>query len=61
MEISFEKTKLMTNSTSGINEDIKVNGQMLETVTSFKYMGSLHLTLIPSLRYCPGYHRQQQH
>ena len=37
MEISAEKTQLMTNSTSGINTEIKVNGQKLETVTSFKY------------------------
>ena len=41
MEISAQKTKLMTNSTSGINTEIKVNGQKLETVTSFKYLGSL--------------------
>ena len=27
MEISAEKTKLMTNNTSGIKKDIKVNGQ----------------------------------
>ena len=39
MEISAEKTKLMTNNTSGINTEIKVNGQKLETVTSFKYLG----------------------
>ena len=38
MEISAEKTKLMTN-TSGINTEIKVNGQKLEIVTSFKYQG----------------------
>ena len=31
----------MTNNTSGINTDIKVNGQKLETVTSFKYPGSI--------------------
>ena len=37
MEISTEKTKLMTNNTSGINTEIKVNGQKLETVTSSKY------------------------
>ena len=36
MEISAEKTKLMTNTTSGINTEIKVNGEKLETVTSFK-------------------------
>ena len=41
MEISAEETKLMTNNTNGINTEIKVNGQMLETVTSFKYLGSL--------------------
>ena len=35
-EISAEKTKLMTNNTSGIN-----TGQKLETVTSFKYLGSV--------------------
>ena len=39
MEISAEKTKLMTNNTSGINTEIKVKGQKLETVTSFKYLG----------------------
>ena len=41
MEISVEKTKLMTNNTSGINTEIKVNGQKLETVTSFKHLGSV--------------------
>ena len=37
METSAEKTKLMTNNTSGINTEIEVNGQKLETITSFKY------------------------
>ena len=41
MEISAEKTKLMTNNTSGISTEIKVNGQKLETVTSFKYLGTV--------------------
>ena len=41
MEICAEKTKLMTNNTSGINTEIKVNGQQLETVTSFQYLGSV--------------------
>ena len=41
MEISAEKTKLMTNNTSGINTEIKINGQKLETLTSFKYLGSI--------------------
>ena len=41
IEISAEKTKLITNNTSGINKEIKVNGQKLEKVTSFKYLGSV--------------------
>ena len=45
MEISAEKINLMTNNTSGIklmiNIEIKVNGQKLETVTSFKFLGSV--------------------
>ena len=41
MEISAEKTKLITNNTSGINTKMKVNSQKLETVTSFKYLGSV--------------------
>ena len=35
MKISAEKTKLMTNNTSGINTEIEINGQKLETVASF--------------------------
>ena len=31
----------MTNNTSRISTEIKVNGQKLETVTSFKYLGSV--------------------
>ena len=41
MEISAEKTKLMTNNTSGINTEIKVNGQKLQIVTSFKCLGTV--------------------
>ena len=41
MEINAKKTKVMTNNTSGINTEIKVNGQKLETVTSFRYLGSV--------------------
>ena len=41
MEISAEKTKLMAHNTNGINTEIKVNKQRLETVTSFKYLGSV--------------------
>ena len=41
MEISAEKTKLMTNSANGIQREIKVKEQKLGTVTSFKYLGAV--------------------
>ena len=41
MEISAEKTQLMTNSGNGIQREIKVRGQKLGTVTSFKYLGAV--------------------
>ena len=41
MEISAEKTKLMTNSANGIQRAIKVKGQRLGIVTSFKYLGAV--------------------
>ena len=40
MEISAKKTRLMTNSITGIKTEIKVNEQKLETVASVKYLGS---------------------
>ena len=41
MEISAEKTKLMTNSANGIQREIKVKGQKSGTVTNFKYCGAV--------------------
>ena len=41
MEISAEKTKLMTNSAKAIQREIKVKGQKLGTVTSLKYFGAV--------------------
>ena len=41
MQISAEKTKLMTNKTNGISSNIRVNGEKLETVQSFKYLGAI--------------------
>ncbi|GFO27471.1 hypothetical protein PoB_005397600 [Plakobranchus ocellatus] len=41
MEISAEKTKIMTNSKESSKKEIKVNGQILESVTKFKYLGSI--------------------
>ena len=40
-QISAEKTKLMTNSANCIQREIKVKGQKLGTVTSFKYFGAV--------------------
>ena len=38
IEISAEKTKLMTNSVNGIQREIKLKEQKLGTVTSFMYL-----------------------
>ena len=43
MEISAEKTKLMTNNANGIHREIKVKGQHLGTVTGLKYLGAVVL------------------
>ena len=41
MEVSAKKTKLMTNSANGIQREIRIKGQKLGTVTSFKYLGAV--------------------
>uniref|UniRef100_A0A3Q2Z7T5 Reverse transcriptase domain-containing protein n=1 Tax=Hippocampus comes TaxID=109280 RepID=A0A3Q2Z7T5_HIPCM len=41
MEIIAEKTKLMTNNPQGITTEIKINGIKLDTVKTFKYLGSI--------------------
>ena len=52
MEISAEKTKLMTNSANGIQKEIKVKGQKIGTVTSFKYLGEqLFQMMAPNQRF----------
>ena len=38
MKISAEKTKLITNSASDSQREVKVKGQKLGIVTSFKYL-----------------------
>ena len=38
MEISAENSKLMISSNNDIQREIKVNGQQLGTVKSFKYL-----------------------
>ena len=62
MEISAEKTKLMTNSSNGIQREIKVKGQKLGTVTSFKYLGAVvsDAGSSPNLRFSEGLHKPLQ-
>ena len=54
MEISAEKTKLMTNVTNGIQREIKVNGQKLDTVTSIKYKAEAHLESLQRISLIKG-------
>ena len=51
MEISAEKTKLMTNSANGIQREIKVKGQTLE---------QLFQMMAPNLRFSQGLHKPLQ-
>ena len=64
MEKSAEKTKLMTNNTSSINTETKINGQKLEAVTSFKYLDSMIITLNTAMTETAseilGKHRQKK-
>ena len=41
MEISANKTKLMTNSNNGIQCDITANGEKLKTVKKIKYLRAM--------------------
>lgn len=41
MQISAEKTKLMTNATYNINSTIKINDEKVEVVQSFRYLGAI--------------------
>ena len=41
MEISGSKTKLLSNSTTGIQTDVIINGEKIETVQKFKYLGAI--------------------
>ena len=41
VQISAEKTQLMTKNTNGISTDITIDNKKLETVRSFKYLGAI--------------------
>ena len=60
MEISAEKTKLMTNCANGIQREIKVKGQKLGTVTSFKYLGAVVSDEGSKKRFSQGLHKPLQ-
>ena len=40
-KISAKKTKLMTNNANGIQREIKIKGQKLGILTSFRYLGTV--------------------
>ena len=40
MEVSTEKAKVMVNSSNNISANITMNGEPLEEVSSFKYLGA---------------------
>ena len=44
MEVGTERSKIVTNSTNNISADICMNGQQLEKVTSFMYLGAICLS-----------------
>ena len=41
MKIGPDKTKLMANNPNGFQREIKIKGQRLEEVETFKYLGSI--------------------
>ena len=41
MQISEEETQLVTNNTNGFSTDITIHNKKLETVRSFKYLGTI--------------------
>ena len=61
MEISAEKTRLMTNYANGISIDIRMNGEKLARLTASSIRAQSSQIKVPSLRCCPELHRQQRH
>ena len=60
MEISAEKTKLMTNSANGIQREINVKGQKLGTVTTSSTLEQLFQMMAPNQRFSQGLHKPLQ-
>ena len=59
MEISAENAKLRTHKASGINKELRVNGQKLRQAQASCTLSHLYLTRVPSPRYSQGEHRRQ--
>ena len=53
MQISAEKTQLMTNNTNGISTDITIDNKKLETV-ALNIWELWYPVRDPSVKYCPG-------
>ena len=60
MEISAEKTVLMTDSANGIQREINVERQKLGTVTIFKYLEQLFQMKAQNRRFSHGLHKPLQ-
>ena len=57
MEISAKKTKLMTHRANGIQREIKVKGQKLGILTSFKLLEKMLQMMAPNLRISQVLHK----
>ena len=62
MEVSTEKSKIMTNSTNNISADFSTNGQRLEEVTSFSTWEQPCAKMAPAQqKSASGLPQQRQH
>ena len=57
LELEAKATQLMTNSANDIQREIKVKGQKLRTVTSFKYHRAVSLMMALNWRFSQGLHK----
>ena len=60
IEISAEKTKLMTNSANGIQREIKVKGQKLVTEQASSILEQFFQMMAPNQKFSQGLHKPLQ-
>ena len=60
MEISAEKTRLMTNCANGILREIKVKGQNMGTIQASSTSAQLFQMMAPNQRFSQGLHKPLQ-